>query len=300
MYHECRRLLVDSTLGSRVHWVDEANTSEIIDACRHLRPAALFLDSMCNSKSVAVPDLQTVMLELAASARRDVCVVIDNTCASIFCQPLDLAVLNSRVRPLLFESLTKYAQFGLDRAAAGMIVAPKREATALDGLREHLGTNVADVCASTIPEPNRALLRRRLRRIERNAQSLARQVMCCAIEGTSPVTGAVYPGLEAHSCHEAASRLGFFGGFFAVEFRPEWDCPEVHRRLVSALIHEARLRKLNLVAGASFGLNVTRVYRTATENGLGPFVRVSAGTEDLIEVERLKEVFASAIDALSL
>lgn len=68
------------------------------------------------------------------------------------------------------------------------------------------------------------------------------------------MTGAIYPGLEAHSCHGAASRLGFFGGFFAVEFRPEWDCPEVHRRLVSALIHEARLRKLNLVAEASFGL----------------------------------------------
>lgn len=131
MYHECRRLLADSNLGSRVHWVDEANTSEIIDACRHLRPAALFLDSICNSKSVAVPDLQTVMLELAASARQDVCVIIDNTCASIFCQPLDLAVVNPCVRPLLFESLTKYAQYGLDRAAAGMIVAPKREATAL-------------------------------------------------------------------------------------------------------------------------------------------------------------------------
>jgi cystathionine beta-lyase/cystathionine gamma-synthase len=300
MYHECRQLLADSTLGARVCWVDEMNTGEVIDACRRLEPAAVFLDSMCNSNRLAVPDLQAIMFELAASAGRDVYLVIDNTCASIFCQPLHLVALNPRVRPLVFESLTKYGQFGLDRVAAGMIVAPEREAPPLDCLREHLGTNIADVCVSMVPEPNRALLTRRLRRLERNAQLLANHVVRCADERPGPIVGATYPALESHPCRGAARQLGFFGGFFAVEFRPDWDCAEGHGRFVSRVLHDARRRKVNLAAGASFGLNVTRVYRTATEIGLGPFVRVSAGTEDALEVEALKDVFASAIDALAL
>lgn len=300
MYHECGRLLADSPLGPRVCWVDETDTAEVLDVCRRLEPAAMFLDSMCNSKRLAVPDEQAIMLELAASVGRDIYVVIDNTCASVFCQPFHLAALNPRLRVVLFESLTKYAQFGLDRVAAGMIVAPAREAAVLDGLREHLGTNIADVCVSMVPEPNRALLTRRLRRIERNARMLAEHVKRCADARSAPVVGATYPALETHPCRRAAQRLGFFGGFFAVEFRPEWECAEGHGRFVSRLIHDARRRKVNLAAGASFGLNVTRVYRTATEPGMGPFVRVAAGTEDVMEVEILKEVFASAIDALAV
>jgi cystathionine beta-lyase/cystathionine gamma-synthase len=280
--------------------VDETDTAHIVDACRRLQPGAMFLDSMCNSKRLAVPDMQAIMLDLAASVSRDVFVVIDNTCASIFCRPLHLAALNPRVRPVIFESLTKYAQFGLDRVAAGMIVAPEREAAALDCLREHLGTNIADVCVAMVPEPNRELLRRRLRRIERNAQLLAHQVLKYAREGSGPVIGAIYPALESHPCVGAARRLGFFGGFFAVEFRPEWDCAEGHGRFVSRLIQEARRRKVNLAAGASFGFNVTRIYRTATETGMGPFVRVSAGTEDMMEVEALNEVLAATIDAFAV
>ncbi|MGH2787753.1 MAG: PLP-dependent transferase [Actinomycetota bacterium] len=296
MYHECRGLLADGALGSRVCWVDETDTIEMLEACRRLQPGALFLDSMCNSKGLPVPDTQALMLELATIAKRDVFVVIDNTCASLFCQPLRLAALNPNVRPVLFESLTKYAQFGLDRVAAGMIVAPQEEAASLDGVREHLGTNIADVCAAIVPVPNRSLLIRRLRRIERNAHALA-QHLSRRGEGTTPVTGTTYPGLESHGGHSAARRLGFFGGFFAMEFRGECDCIAAHGRLVSRLIYEARRRRVNLGAGAGFGFNVTRVYRTATETGVGPFVRVAAGTEDMIEVERLKEVFASAIGA---
>ena len=41
-----------------------------------------------------------------------------------------------------FESLLKYAQLGLDRANAGLIIAPSTDAALLDAYREHLGTNV--------------------------------------------------------------------------------------------------------------------------------------------------------------
>jgi cystathionine beta-lyase/cystathionine gamma-synthase len=297
MYHECRRLLAASSLGPRVRWVDEAKTAEVVEACRSLRPAALFLDSMCNSRGLVVPDIQAIMLELVALVRNDVCLVIDNTCASMFFQPLSLGALNQHIRPMLFESLTKYAQFGLDRVAAGMIIAPKREAAALDALREHLGTNISDVCASVLPEPNHTLLSRRLRRLERNAHLLAEHVAMCAANGSSPMVGALYPGLDTHRSNEVARRLGFAGGFFAMQFRPEEDSAKTHGKAVGMLIREARLHKVNLVAGASFGLNVTRIYRTATKTDSGPFVRVAPGTEDRLEVERLKDVFSCVLAA---
>jgi len=218
MYHECRALLAKSPLGDRVHWVDESDTKEIIRACRKVQPAAIFWDSICNSKGLAVPDTRAILLELAASARRDVWLVIDNTCASLFCQPFHAAALNPHLRPLVFESLTKYAQFGFDRVAAGMIVAPGREAAELDALREHLGTNIADNCVAAVPEPNRGLLARRLRRIERNARLLAGHARRAASAFPVPVVEAIYPGLETHECHGAARRLGFNGGFFAMEF----------------------------------------------------------------------------------
>ena len=298
MYHECRGLLADSPLGVRVHWVDDGDTAEIRRACRQLQPAALFLDSMCNSKELAVPDTTRVLLDLADSKRRDIYVVVDNTCAPIFSHPFRVSAWSKHLRVLMFESLTKYAQFGFDRVAAGMIVAPIPEADELDRLREHLGTNVSDVSVAAVPEPNRALLGRRLRRIERNAGLLAQHIAEYAETPGMPVR-VVYPGLSSHPCHGAARRLGFYGGFFALRVGLKDPSPADQARLVSRLIRSARRRNVSLVAGASFGFNVTRAYRTATEIGLGPFVRISAGTEDLLEVERLKEVFSGVTPELS-
>ena len=298
MYHECRALLADSPLGARVHWVEDSDAAEIRRACRRLEPAAVFWDSMCNSKGLTVPDTKRLLLDFAEWARRDIYVVVDNTCAPVFTQPFFVAAWNAHIRVLMFESLTKYAQFGFDRVAAGMIVAPAREGDDLDSLREHLGTNVADVCVAAIPQPNRAVLCHRLRRIERNAGLLAQHIAYCTERYGAPVR-VVYPGLPSHECHGAARRLGFHGGFLAVDFAQEDPSPAAQGRLVAALVRAARRQEVNLVAGASFGLDVTRVYRTATEIGLGPFVRIAAGTEDRLKMEALKEVLSEVVGQLS-
>jgi cystathionine beta-lyase/cystathionine gamma-synthase len=273
-------------------------TAGVIDAFMRLEPAAVVLDSMCNSRGLCVPDWVTLMDSLARAATKDVRVVVDNTCASALFQPLTLAPPNPHLRLLMFESLTKYAQFGFDRTAAGMIVAHEGDAAALDGWREHLGTNIADQCVWVIPEPNRGMLCRRLRRIERNASLLAHHIaeVCERVPG--PVTGVCYPGLATHPCHAGAARLGFSGGLLALELAPEWDGPRGQGRVVRNLIAEARRAGASLVAGAGFGFNVTRIYRTATDAGLDPFLRISAGTEDLLEVERLKSVFARTVKRL--
>jgi cystathionine beta-lyase/cystathionine gamma-synthase len=270
----------------------------LLAAFDRAQPGAIFLDSLCNSAGLRVPEWPLLIEGLTRRAESVVHLIIDNTCTSTLFQPLALLTPGSTVRPLVFESLTKYAQFGLDRAAAGVIVALDDDAVSLDMLREHLGTNVSDHCAGIIPEPNRAALVRRLRRIERNALLLARHIAGVCAQTPGPVTGACYPGLETHPCHSHAAAIGFGGGILALEIEPAWDRVAFQGRLVRALIAEARRRRAPLVAGASFGLNVTRVYRTGS-SALASFVRISAGTEDRLALEDLKEVFGTVIRSLN-
>lgn len=286
-YHECRQLVHQSGLGPVVE-VDEMDPEAVIAAAADRRPGVIFLDSLSNSATVAVPDLRRIVEGL----RGELTVVIDNTGLSVSCQPFVMP-RNPRVRLIVFESLTKYAQMGLDRVTAGMIVASGEDAGWLDSLREHLGTNVADASVHAVPPPDRVVLERRLVRLDRNAMLLAEHVQRHA---AGAIDGAVHPALPSHRSHRVARGLPFRGGFFALGFRDGHDRTRVHRRFVRAMLDEARRLGVPLVAGASFGLNTTRVYLTASTSDWGrPFVRIAAGTEHRLEVEALERVLSHAI-----
>jgi hypothetical protein len=64
---------------------------------------------------------------------------------------------------------------------------------------------------------------------------------------------------------------------------------------VDLALEEARRRDVPLVAGASFGLDVTRIYATAvTSASAHPFVRISAGIEHEAGIEALGDCFIAA------
>ncbi len=158
-YHETKELVLAAFAG-RVAEVDEADLLGTLD---ELRPGALFVDSLCNSRGLAVPPLGAI-LEAA-----DCWVVVDNTCLGPSCRPFD----STAPRLLVWESLLKLAQFGLDRTNAGILLARGPGTHRLDSLREHLGTNVSDTSILSVPVPDRGRLERRLARLERNAAILA-------------------------------------------------------------------------------------------------------------------------------
>ena len=112
-------------------------------------PGAVFLDSIGNSSGVPVPDLDAVIRRLSATGR-DAWLVVDNSGASPLSQPLARAPRRlGRLRIVAVESLTKYAQLGLDRTTAGMITAAGAGTERLSEHRERLGTNVLDVSVHT-------------------------------------------------------------------------------------------------------------------------------------------------------
>jgi cystathionine beta-lyase/cystathionine gamma-synthase len=295
LYHECRDLLAASPLERRLVWVDEADTKGVIDTIDRIHPAAVFVDSLSNARGLLLPDLRAILSHVADTSTSDVYVVVDNTCLSVTCQPWRWILRNGNVRPLVFESLTKYGQFGLDRTAAGIIVALEREAEILSGYREHLGTNVADACVAVVPWPDRTRLERRLHRIGRNAVALGRAVDAVCRGGPGPVVGACHPALPGHPSHRHATELSFAGGFFALELAPSWDTPSGHQRVSHELLRAAARERVPLVWGASFGFDTTRIYRTATLSAHGPFLRIAAGTEDDDAIDDLARLLTAVL-----
>ncbi len=290
LYHETR-LLLERALPGRLHLVDEGDTTLLLRTIDELRPSALFLDSLSNTKWMPVPELARVLERLAG---RETYLVLDNTGLSVSCQPFALADESARL--IVFESLLKYAQLGLDRANAGVIVARGGDAAGLSGYREHLGTNVADVAVHALPRPDRRVLERRLARLQRNALLLATR-LGAAGEGAVEV---VYPGLPSHRCAAASRRLPFRGGCLSIVCREQDVELRRERALVKQAVDEAARRGVALLAGSSFGFGTTRIYLTAEGAECGePFVRVAAGTEHRLEVERVADALAAAVSEVA-
>ena len=207
-----------------------------------------------------------------------------------------LAAGHLAIRPLVFESLLKNAQHGFDRTNAGIVVVGEADADAISRAREHLGTNVSDVAVHMLPPPNRRLLLRRLRRIERNATIVALRLEAeLGRLGAGPFESIAFPGLPNHPAYERASRLPFRGGCVSVAFRDDVDLCWL-TSLMHVAVAVSRRMDVALVAGSSFGFDVTRIYVTAANAAMGtPFVRIAAGTENRLAVERVADVLAAAV-----
>ena len=290
LYHESR-LLLERALPGRVHVVDERDTAALLRAIDDIRPSAIFLDSLSNTKWMPVPELGRVLERLRGSGTY---LVVDNTCLSVACRPFALA--HASVRLIVFESLLKYAQLGLDRTNAGVIVARPGDAARLAHYREHLGTNVPDVAVHALPRPDRRVLERRLARLQRNALFLAHRLRE-QVRGRAEI---VYPGLSSHACAPAARLLGFRGGCLSIVFDDGDDGRGSERALVQEAVAQARRRGVALVGGSSFGFDTTRIYLTAARaDHVEPFVRVAAGTEHRLAMEPLAEALAAAVRRVS-
>lgn len=286
LYHESGWLL-ERALPGRVYVVDECDTPAVLRAVEGLRPSAVFLDSLSNTRWMPVPELGPLLDQLRGSGTY---LILDNTGLSASCQPFARA--DESVQLIAFESLLKYAQLGLDRANAGLIIARGDDAVALSGYREHLGTNVADVAVHALPRPDRHVLVRRLRRLQRNASLLARRLR----ERSGGSVEIVYPGLSSHPCARATSGLPFYGGCLSIVFAVDDPDLRHEQALVVAAVAEAARRGVALVGGSSFGFNTSRIYLTAIRADCGePFVRVAVGTEHRLELESLADVLAAAI-----
>ncbi len=278
-YHETRELVQTGPLRARVRFVDEDDPAAWGDLLA--TAAAVIVDSRGNSASMPTTDVRGLLATIDRTGRPTV-VVVDSTGSSVALQPWGWLPPASAVRLVVVESLTKYAQLGLDRTAAGVLVAAGPLAGRLDTLREHLGTNIADVAVEQLPWPNRGRLERRLARIERNAGVLV-EALSARIRDERLPLGVAYPGS---------------GGLAALSPQASLPTTELLARLVKEAMAIAADRGVDLAEGSSFGFDTTRLYLTATTTRFGvPFLRVAAGTEDAVAIREVADVLADAVMA---
>jgi cystathionine beta-lyase/cystathionine gamma-synthase len=136
--------------------------------------------------------------------------------------------------------------------------------------------------------PNRKRLTDRMLRLSRNALLIAR--------GLQDLVGVAYPGIETHWSYAWSKNSKFHGAFLVPQFVGKKKSVHAYQKFISNGIKIARNEGVRLIAGTSFGFSTTRVYLTALRaSTTTPFLRISAGTEQLWEVERLIKVFRKVI-----
>lgn len=297
LYFECKTLITKIP-GITVIEVDETDTSAVIHAVEVYTPSALFFDSLANMPSIAVADLTTLLTYLTAHIQRETVLIIDNTCQSVYFQPFPkLFGTFSKLSLIVFESLNKYHQYGMDRVTGGIIWAYGGDTGKLFEYRDHLGTNIPDASVAALPTPNRVLLTRKLKRHGRNAQILADSLTAHIRDNPNiPIRAIIYPGLSSHPSYTWTKDAPFNGSYITLAFTKKTQTIHAYKRFVAHVLRTAKSKHINIISGTSFGLNTTRVYVTAVRSTPHtPFVRISAGTEHRGAIESIADIFVQSI-----
>lgn len=298
IYFENREIL-KKLLPKQVIEVDEEDIQTIETLLQKNEFSAVIFDSLCNNYRLPIPNLRKIISLLIKYTKNDLYLVIDNIGLTITYQPFkQLFGKVKHIHPIFFESLNKYHQFGMDRVTGGIIYTYGKDTYKLFDVREHIGTNIADTSVYALPLPNRKMLEKRLQRFERNALTISNALATyTAMKQTKKITAILYPGLKNHPSYSWMKHMSFHGSFFTIIFADKYDSTRYYKAFVTLVMQEARRKQINVVSGTSFGLNTTRVYLTSARSDFGkPFVRVSVGTENRLEIEQLIDVFQKAID----
>jgi cystathionine beta-lyase/cystathionine gamma-synthase len=299
------RTLVRRLWGERqVIDVDERDVDAIAALAHERGAGAVFLDSLGNTEALPWVDLARLLPLLAQRVRRPLVVVLDNSLlASAGQAARGLPPHAPHLRLIVVESLNKYHQAGADRASAGMLWAAGEGLEGLFDTRMVLGVNIPDSHVHVLPPPDRAALDARLARIGRNARLLAERLQQAIAQagGRLPFEGVVHPALAPHAAAERARALPFAGGTLNLIPRGPYRGSDAALRFIALAIEAARREGVELVGGAGFGFDDTRLYLTAlfsSEHGR-PFLRVAAGTECEVDAERTATVLVQAMHELA-
>lgn len=276
--------------------VDENDTDAFLQSIDTHKPRAIFLDTLGNMEDMTMPDTDRIIKHLA-NCKQETYLILDNSCLSIMYQPLAKTPWKTKLHIIVFESLNKFHQFGMDRVTGGMITARGRDAFRLFNWRLHTGTNISDSAVHSIPTPNRKALGTRMQQIGQNTLALATSVQnFIEAHPEKKLSHVVYPGLAHHPNYAWSTSLPFHGAFFVLAFKPEYQSIALYKRFVALTLALARKKGAPLVGGTSFGLDTTRIYLTAIRTSTTtPFIRVAVGANCTEELPLLAEVLHEAI-----
>ena len=116
------KTLVQNIFGNNVVEVDENNTERVCEIITRIKPSVIMFDSLTNTSNISVPNLTEIIKYLIKTTSKETYLIIDNTTLSISYQILKRTIGKSTtLHTIVFESLNKYYQFGMDRVTGGII-----------------------------------------------------------------------------------------------------------------------------------------------------------------------------------
>lgn len=263
---------------------DENDTTTWKMMIKQRQPRAVFVDSMCNVSELTTPDVLSIGEWMRKEVQQVSYLVVDNSMIGA-ALPFNkiLKLQNRKLRVVVWESLNKYYQFGLDRTTGGVLWGSRSLSAAMFRSRINAGTIMPDWAVAMLPTPNASVMRVYQEKIEENASLMQQQLEELVVTRR---VGAV---------RRAVTKYGFNGAQVVIEFVKKPSYEQI-QKMIKKMILKARREKLELVAGSSFGMPITRVYLTARQTVYAQmFLRISVGTEEVGDIEKLSKVIASSL-----
>jgi cystathionine beta-lyase/cystathionine gamma-synthase len=292
VYFQNKQLVVKS-FKDKIIEIEEDKTDKIIAVINKNQPSVVYFDSLTNTKDILLPDLYKI-ISLLNKSKREVYLLVDNTCLASSFQTYKLVKRPGNLRLVLFESMNKYYQFGLDRVTAGIIVANGKDAVKLFEYRKHCGTNIIDSSVFAFPSPNKKLLEKRLFRHQRNALHLASYIQN-HLENNRLIDTITYPSFVNHPSYSWSKNYHFCGSYFSLQFRKKHN-QRTLKKILEKIISKSKKENINIIGGTSFGFDITRVYLTASHTQFAQsFIRISAGTENIIQTEKIGKIILKVL-----
>lgn len=287
VYFENKDVL-HTLFGERLVEVDDTDNGLLIAEIRKRRPGAVFLDTLANHPSMAVPDTGNV---IRAMPRNSFC-VLDNSAFAAASGPLmTMPVLSGRIRLVVVESLNKFHQFGMDRVTGGMVWGTGPGAIQLYDYRDRFGANISDYGAAVLPTPNRKFLEIYQHRLGRNALYLAER-----LDGSQKRFTVTYPGLSSFGQKHTQA---FHGAYLVLNGTQAVFSERVFEGYIKRVFSIAAKRNIPLIGGTSFGLPVTRLYTVGMRGTYAqPFLRISPGMETTSEIAAIADILCNVASAI--
>jgi len=265
--------LVRMLFGSgSIVWFDERNPEVLLRE----RPDIILFDAVSNDPALTVADV-SAMYGTAARMDGVPYVVVDASAAMVSELPLH-PLVGLRFRLMVFESLNKYHQFGLDRVTGGILTLYGIPHDDVYTVRDHLGVNMPEQSAASIPTPSKSLMKRYMNRLRINTRIVTERLQ----------------GLRGVSVNMPVQHGNPMGTFVSVQIPSKSSA--TYRKIIRASIRYAQERTVPLLAGTTFGTPITRIYTWSTRSEFErPYLRISPGLETQEAIDQVADVIGLGI-----
>lgn len=251
---------------------------------------AVFADPLANHPEQRMIDVVRLAELLAAREQPPWLIVDASMLPVVTARPVSQAMPEHAI---YYESCSKYLQFGLDVAMAGMVVVPRAIEPLARRMRRNLGLGLDRYGAELFPRYRPEHFARRTAVVERAALLVATQ-LDRVLPGNN--FAVAFPGIASHPDHDLAERLGRSGSCVTLAPVARQLNRDQLDPIVDAAMREAKRRRLPLVKGVSFGFSTSRLSAAAAmAEAAPPFLRLSVGVLDSASAIELADVVRQAI-----